>query len=213
MTKPTEGPGGPPEHVPGRVIVPAREGRAIRVTAGEAVRIIDLEGSQVGDLFAFVADDVTEYASAEHTRVALSRLFPHVGEAFLTNRRRPILRFEEDRSPGHHDMLCAACDPTRYATLGVVGWHASCEENLRRAMAGLGQAQIEVPQPINLFMHIPVGADGTLGWEPAASAPGDSVTLRAELDVILVLSACPQDLSPINGPGPSSLAIERIAAG
>ena len=199
----------PAEHLR-RVIVPAREGRAIRVAAREAVRIIDLEGSQVGDLFAFVAADVAEYASPEHTRVGLSRLFPRVGEAFPTNRRRPILRFEADDSPGHHDMLCAACDPTRYATLGVEGWHASCEENLRRAMAGLGWSQIEVPQPINLFMHIPVGPDGALGWEPAASAPGDSVTLRAELDVVLVLSACPQDLNPINGPGPSPLAIERL---
>jgi len=210
MTKSSERPGGPPGDVLERVVVPAREGRAIQVGAGEAVRIIDLEGSQVGDLFAFVADDVAEYASAEHTRVALSRLFPRVGETFVTNRRRSILRFEEDDSPGHHDMLCAACDPTRYATLGVVGWHASCEENLRRAMAGLGHAQIEVPQPINLFMHIPVAADGTFGWEPAPSAPGDSVTLRAELDVLLVLSACPQDLNSINGPGPTSLAIERL---
>ena len=212
MIEPNEKTEEPAERLRRRVVVPAREGRAIRVTAGEAIRIIDLEGSQVGDLFAFVAADITEYASAEHTRVALSRLFPRVGEAFLTNRRRPVLRFERDDSPGHHDMLCAACDPTRYAALGVEGWHASCEENLRRAMAELGHAQIEVPQPINLFMHIPVAADGTLGWEPAASAPGDSVTLRAELDVVLVLSAFPQDLNPINGSGPTSLAIEPLGA-
>ena len=196
-----------------RVVVPAREGRAVRVASGERFRVVDLEGQQVGDLFVFAADDVREYASAEHTRVALSRLFPRPGEAFLSNRRRPILTFEEDRSPGHHDMLCAACDPTRYATLGVSGWHASCEENLRRAMAALGERNIEVPQPINLFMHIPVGAGGELGWQPAASRPGDSVTLRAELDAIVVLSACPQDLNPINGPGPTSLAIELIDRG
>lgn len=194
-----------------RIVVPAREGRAVRVAAGQLFRVVDLDGQQVGDLFAFVDGDVGEYASAEHTRVGLSRLFPRVGEAFLTNRRRPILTLVADDSPGVHDMLCAACDPTRYAALGWDGWHASCQENLRTSMAGLGHPDVEVPQPINLFMNIPVSADGALGFEPAPTKPGDSVTLRAELPVIVVLSACPQDLNPINGPGPSSLAIEVLA--
>ncbi len=193
-----------------RIVVPAREGRAVHVGAGGRFRVVDVEGQQVGDLFAFCADDVGEYASAEHTRVGVSRLFPRVGEAFLTNRRRPILTLVADDSPGVHDMLMAACDPERYRLLGATGWHASCQENLRRAMAGLGHPHVEVPQPINLFMDIPVAADGALGFEPATTGPGDSVTLRAEMDAIVVLSACPQDLNPINGPGPSSLAIELL---
>ena len=113
------------------VLVPAREGRAVPLAAGERFRVIDVEGGQVCDLFAFSADDMWEYASAEHTRVALDRLFPGPGQSFVTNRRRPILRLEEDRSPGVHDMLCAACDPARYRQLGVHGWHASCQENLQ----------------------------------------------------------------------------------
>ena len=140
--------------------VPAREGRGVRVAAGQRFRVIDVEGGQVADTFAFRADDVSEYHSAEHTRVHVSRLFPRVGEAFVTNRRRPILVLEEDRTPGIHDMLCAACDPERYTGLGVEGWHASCRENLERAMADLGDPRIEIPQPINLFMNIPVGEDG-----------------------------------------------------
>lgn len=193
-----------------RVVVPAREGRGLRLAAGWRFRAVDLEGQQVGDLFAFNANDVSEHASAEHTRVGLSRLFPQVGEPFLSNRRRPILTLLADDSPGVHDMLCAACDPTRYAALGVTGWHASCQENLRSVMASMGHPAIDVPQPINLFMDIPIGPDGTLGWRPAPSRPGDAVTLRAEMDVIVVLSACPQDLNPINGPGPSSLAIDVV---
>lgn len=194
----------------GRVLVPAREGRAVRVRAGQRFRVVDLNGQQVGDLFAFAAGDISEYASAEHTRVELSRLFPRVGEPFLTNRRRPILTFLEDHSPGHHDMLCAACDPARYAALGVVGWHASCQENLQRAMKTLGHVRVEVPQPINLFMRIPLDSDGSIGFEPAATRPGDAVTLRAEMDAIIVLSACPQDLNPINGPEPTSLAMDLL---
>src|SRR5580765_5624678 len=93
------------------IVVPAREGRAVEVASGEPFRVIDLEGGQVVDVFAFNARDVEEYASASHTRVALDRLFPRVGEAFVTNHRRPILTLVDDRSPGIHDMLCAACDP------------------------------------------------------------------------------------------------------
>ncbi len=194
------------------IVVPPREGRSAQVRAGQSFRVTDLEGRQVGDLFAFSADDPSEYASAEHTRAFVSRLFPRVGEPFVTNRRRPILMLERDESPGVHDMLCAACDPERYAGLGVEGWHASCEENLREAMRQLGHQHVEVPQPINLFMNIPVAADGSLGWEPAPTRPGDGVVLRAEMDCIVVLSACPQDIVPINGGKPTSLAIELLAA-
>jgi uncharacterized protein YcgI (DUF1989 family) len=198
------------------VHVPAREGRGVRVAAGGRFRVIDPEGGQVGDLFAFCANDVSEYASAEHTRVYVNRLFPRVGEHFVTNRRRPILHFEEDTSPGVHDMLCAACDPSRYAGLGVEGWHASCQENLQRAMAELGHERVEVPQPINLFMNIPVTmatpnqGDGEIGWEPALTQPGDSVTFRAERDCYIVVSACPQDIVVINRKNPTPLVIEVL---
>ena len=106
-------------------------------------------------------------------------------------------------------MLCAACDPIRYRLLGV-DHHASCQENLRRAMADLGHERIEVPQPINLFMNTPVRADGTIDWLPAASRPGDHVTMRAELNSIVVASACPQDLVAINAKGPRPAALELL---
>jgi uncharacterized protein YcgI (DUF1989 family) len=193
-----------------RIRVPARQGRAVRVPAGGRFRVVDPEGGQVGDLFAFNADDVSEYASAEHTRAFTSRLFPLVGEPFVTNRRRPMLWLEADDSPGAHDMLCAACDPHRYAGLGVQGWHASCEENLLTAMREIGHPTVDVPQPINLFMQIPVHPDGTLGWEAATTAAGASVTLRAELDCIVVLSACPQDIVVINNNDPGPMELELL---
>lgn len=192
-----------------RVEVPARQGVAVRVRAGQSFRVIDVEGRQCGDLFAFCADDVSEYASAEHTRVHVNRLFPRVGEHFVTNRRRPILLFVADHSPGVHDMLVAACDPTRYAGLGVQGWHASCQENLLGAMRRLGFERVEVPQPINLFTSIPV-VDGLLDWRPALTRPGDSVVLRAEVDCHVVLSACPQDVVAINDKHPTAMAIEVL---
>ena len=192
--------------------VPAREGRAVTVPSGTAFRIVDAEGSQVADLFAFNADDVGEHHSAMHTRAAVSRLFPRLGEAFVTNRRRPIFTLEQDDSPGVHDMLIAPCDPERYQGLGVEGWHASCRENLELAMRGLGHERICVPASINLFMNIPVAGDETLGWDPAPTAAGNSITFRAAMDCIVVASACPQDIIPINDHNPTSITIELLDA-
>jgi uncharacterized protein len=182
----------------------------VRLSAGTRFRCIDLEGRQCGDLFAFSTADVNEYASAEHTRVFVDRLFPRVGEPFVTNRRRPILRFEADTSPRKHDMLAAACDPARYELLGVKGWHASCQENLQKVMASFVKDRVEVPQPINLFMDIRLRDDGSFEWQPGPSKAGDSVTLRTELDCYVVLTACAQDLNPINDFKPTSLAIDVL---
>jgi uncharacterized protein len=190
--------------------VPAREGRAATIPAGTAFRVVDVEGRQVADLFAFNAEDVSEHHSAMHTRAAVDRLFPRVGQAFMTNRRRAILTLERDDTPAVHDMLIAPCDPERYRGLGVEGWHASCRENLEETMRALGHDRICIPQSINLFMNIPLGADGALGWEPAPTRPGDSITFRAAMDCIVMVSACPQDIVPINDLNPTAVAIELL---
>jgi len=190
-----------------RIHIPAGEGRASRVPAGARFRITDLRGRQCCDLFAFNGQDVTEYASAEHTRVYNGNLFPRVGQPFVTQQRRPILRFEEDHTPGKHDMLVAACNPSRYALLGVKGWHASCEENLRTCLRAMGH-RVEIPQPINLFTNIPVGPDGVLDWQPAVTAAGDYVVFRAEMDAIVCASSCPQDIVAINDHHVTDLELE-----
>ena len=190
--------------------VGAREGRAVEVARGGVFRVVDSEGGQVADMFAFNAEDVSEHHSAMHTRAAVDRLFPRVGESFFTNRRRPILTLERDDSPAVHDMLIAPCDPERYEGLGVAGWHASCQENLELAMSRLGHEGICIPQSMNLFMNIPVREGGELGWEPASTRPGDSVTLAAEIDCVVVVSACPQDIVPINNGNPTAIAIELL---
>ncbi|MFI7708432.1 urea carboxylase-associated family protein [Nonomuraea sp. NPDC049480] len=136
-----------------RTIVPAREGRAVRVTAGQRVSVVDLEGGQVGDVFAFVpAATLTEHLSAAHTRAHANRLFPAVGQQFVTDRRRPILTLIADTSPGWHDMLIPACDQARYAALGAKNGHASCADNLDRALTALGLSVPFTPQPVNVFM-------------------------------------------------------------
>jgi uncharacterized protein YcgI (DUF1989 family) len=190
-------------------LVPAGAGRAVAVRAGQHVRVVDVEGGQVGDVFAFAADDPDEYLSASHTRTHTSRLFPRIGEDFVTNRRRPILTLVADTSPGVHDMLIAACDPERYRALGAPQ-HASCANNLRTALSQSGLQTATIPQPVNVFMRISVDPSGDLSWLPAASRAGDAISFAAAMDCVVVVSACPQDLNAINGDRPTAMEIEIL---
>ena len=86
----------------------------IELEAGESFQILNIEGSQVVDLWAFVQPDTKEFLSTEHTRSCLQKLVPEVGDNLYSNRRRPILKIIEDTSPGVHDMLLSACDIQTY---------------------------------------------------------------------------------------------------
>ena len=181
------------------VTIPARRGKAAFVTAGQHVKVVNTRGQQVVDTWAFGRDDLTEFMSMEHSRTAIGRTMPALGQSMVTNRRRPILSLVEDTSGGIHDTLLAACDRYRYELLGCAEYHDNCTDNLAAALAELGLTPPETPSPWNLFMNIPVDADGSLGFEPPVCNPGDYLVLRAEMDCVVAFSACPQDLVPING--------------
>ena len=178
--------------------VPARRGRACRLNAGQAIKIINTHGHQVVDTWAFSAEDLREFMSVEHTRPTIETIFPTRGHKLYTNRRRPILDFEEDASPGIHDTLIAACDDYRYGLLGCTDYHDNCTDNLGAAMRQIGLTPPEVPSPLNLWMNIPVGPNGSTTFAEPVSRPGDHVVLRAVMDCIIAMSACPQDILPIN---------------
>jgi uncharacterized protein YcgI (DUF1989 family) len=180
--------------------IPARRGKAAFAVAGQTITVINTHGEQVVDTWAFNHADLGEFMSMEHTRAHTLRLAPRPGDILRTNRRRPILTVTEDTSGGVHDTLIAACDRWRYSFLGVQGHHDNCTDNLFTAMAALGLAPPEVPSPLNLFMNIPWKADGALEFAaPPKPVPGGHVRLIAEMDLVIVFSACPQDILPING--------------
>ncbi|KJC61732.1 aminomethyltransferase [Bradyrhizobium sp. LTSPM299] len=181
--------------------IPATRGKAVRLSKGQAVQIINTHGSQVVDTWAFCAEDLGHHMSMEHTRVENGRLMPAAGQTLFTNKREPILVLEKDTSPGIHDTLMAACDRWRYEHLGCTHYHRNCADNMIEAMAEIGLTAGHVPQPLNLFMNIPVNADLSLTQGEPLSRPGDHVTLRATRDCYVVFSACPQDITPINGAG------------
>ncbi|MCH8088477.1 MAG: urea carboxylase-associated family protein [Chloroflexi bacterium] len=188
--------------------VPARMGKAFRVSKGELIKVIDVKGGQAADFFAFNVDNIKEYLSAEHTRPSISRLFPLEGEGFYTQERRPIMTLVVDHTPGIHDMLFAACNPSRYRELGVEGWHASCEENLGKEMEAIGIPGVEIPQPVNLFTSFPLSSDGAIGIAAPETRPGDYVVMRAEMDSYVCVSACPQDQNQTNSGVPTEIRVE-----
>ena len=181
------------------ITIPARRGKAAFVAEGQQVKVVNTHGQQVVDTWAFRRDDITEFMSMEHSRTAIGRTMPVLGQSMVTNHRRPILTLVEDTSGGIHDTLLAACDCYRYELLGCTEYHDNCTDNLASALAELGLTPPETPSPWNLFMNIPVGLAGGLSFEPPVSSPGDYVALRAEMDCVVAFSACPQDLVPING--------------
>ncbi len=194
--------------------VPARRGKATKLAAGEAIRIINTHGSQVVDTWAFALPDLDEFMSMEHSRGTLRTMMPILGEPLYTNRRQAILILEEDTSPGIHDTLIAACDVHRYEQLGCTEYHDNCTDNLAAAMAELDLTAPETPCPLNLFMNIPWTAEGTLAFDPPKTSPGDYVVLRAGMDCVVAMSTCPMDMSPINGIGrmPTEVHYEVLPA-
>lgn len=178
--------------------VPARSGVAAKVKRGQVITVINSSGKQVVDTWAFNADDLAEYLSTEHSRVALMKLVPAVGDTLVTNHRRPILSFVEDTTAGIHDMLMAACDVYRYELLGAIGYHDNCTDNLRNALQAIGLRNKSTPSPLNLFMNVPWADDGSLAYVRPTSEAGQHVSLRAEMNLIIVFSACPQDMIQVN---------------
>ena len=179
--------------------IAAGTGRAFEVPEGHLIEIIAPEGPQVADTWAFALPGLDEFMSTEHTRSCLDRLTPSVGEAFYSNRRRPILAVVGDTSPGCHDLLLSACDVGRYTLLGHQGHHANCAENFSAALGEMGLTAPELPSPVNVFENVTIDADGTLHIVPPRVRPGESLTLRAEFDLVVVVSACPMDIVLTNG--------------
>ena len=173
---------------------------AFSLKKNDAVRIINIEGSQVVDAWAFVEPAHSEFLSTEHTRSCLEKLIPGVGDSLYSNLRRPILTITEDTSPGIHDLLLSACDEQRYALLGHQGYHRNCTDNLRQALQDLGHVLPEVPSPFNIFENVSISNTGDLSIEPPLVEAGQHVTLKAEQNIVLALSSCPMDIALTNGP-------------
>jgi len=182
--------------------IPARHAKAAFVGKGQRIKVINTHGTQVVDCWAFNADNPGEFMSMEHCRVSLGRYRPSVGDVLITNQRRPILKLLADTSPGVHDTMLAACDRYRYELLGCKEYHRNCTDNMWQALVEIGCKPTETPSPFNLWQNTPVADDGSIPQLPTVAKKGDFVEFRAMMNLVICLSACPQDILPINSNRP-----------
>ena len=193
-------PDGKPE-IGVRYRIPPRCGVAIKLQAGQQLQVENTHGTQVCDFWAYLTADMGQFLSMSHCRTWLHSVSPKIGDQLVTNRRQPVLEIISDTSPGVHDTVMSCCDLMRYQLLGCTEYHDNCADNLRMALNAIGLEAPCVPDPFNLWMNIPITPDGQTSFQPTLSSPGDVIGLRAIEDLVVVMSACPQDKNPINGVG------------
>jgi urea carboxylase-associated protein 1 len=186
--------------------LPAGEPWLHKLERGQVMRIVDLEGNQAVDTIFYNADDTAESYSASDTLQRQGGIYLSTGSVLYSNRGRPMLSIVADTC-GRHDTLGGACaaesNIVRYAPQKK--FMHSCRDNyllaLARADNGMGKRDL-VPN-VNFFMNVPATEQGGLSFEDGLSAPGKYVELRAEMDVLVLVSNCPQLNNPCNAYNPT----------
>jgi len=195
-------------------VVPARAPWDHVVRAGQALRIVDLEGNQAVDFLMYALADDAERYSAQDTIAAQGNVFLREGSVLLSNEGRAMAVLT-GTSVAYHDTIGGACscesNTLRYGH-HTKSQHA-CVENFLQANARHGRGKRDMVSNINWFMNVPVEADGTLGIVDGISAPGLYVDLRAEIDLMAVVSNCPQINNPCNGFNPTPVRMIIAEAG
>jgi uncharacterized protein len=181
------------------ILIPGGEGRAFEVKKGEYIIVTDVKGKQVADLVCLNLANPQEYLSTAHTRMMVGRTSLTQGDTMYTNYRNAILEMVVDKV-GVHDTLYPCCDPMRYKLDFGLDEHRNCRDNLAGVLQKYGVDFWRVPDPVNLFQNSPLNVDGSFAdAEEPKTMPGDYVVLKALMDVVVGISACPQDMIPLNG--------------
>lgn len=178
-----------------RLHLDPQTGTAIVVRRGELLKIIDPEGEQVSDLISFASADRAEWLSSGRTIDYANTIYVTTGHVLYSNRSRPMWTIVED-TVGRHDFVLTPCSPETFTILyRTTGHHPSCFENLARHLAPYGIAPDAIPTTLNVFMNVDVLPSGELRILPPRSRAGDHVLLRAEMDLIVGITACSAELS------------------
>lgn len=180
-------------------ILPAASGVGLRLRRGEQLRIVDTEGGNSGDLVAFSTDG-GERLSNGRTFDYGGKVYLSTGDVLWSDRSNPMLTIVAD-DIGRHDFLYSSCSLEMYRMQhGVTGYHPNCYDNLLGALRELGVEPDVLPTAFNFFMNVEVQPDGRLKFLPPRGRAGDSMIVRAEMDLAIAISACPA--SVCNGGAP-----------
>jgi len=170
-------------------------GTGLIVRRGELLRIIDPQGEQVSDLTSFAHADPKEWLSSGRTIDYANTIYVTTGHTLYSNRSRPMWTIVED-TVGRHDFLLTPCSPETFTIIyKTTTHHPSCFENLVKALTPFGIQPDHIPTTLNIFMNVVVAENGELSILPPRSKAGDHMLLRAEMDMIVGVTACSAELS------------------
>jgi uncharacterized protein len=180
--------------MPLRKIEP-QTGTAFELNRSQLLRVIDLQGEQVADLIAFNRHDLEEWMSSGRTIDYANTIYLTTNHVLYSNRSCPMFTIVQD-DVGRHDFLLTPCSPETFKIIYKNdGYHPSCFENLRTHLARFGIAPDRIPTTFNIFMNVEIQPNGNIAIRPPRSRAGDSITLRAEMDLVVGLTACSAELS------------------
>ncbi len=189
-------------------VLPAASGVGLRLRHGEQLRIVDTLGGNSGDLIAFSADG-RERMSNGRTFDYGGKVYLSTGDAIWSDRSNRMLTIVAD-DIGRHDFLYSSCSLEMYRIQhGVTGYHPNCHDNLLTALRGLGVTPDVLPTAFNFFMNVEVQPDGRLKFLAPRGRAGDSMIVRAEMDLVIAISACPASVCNDGAP-PRPLGFEVL---
>ena len=202
-----------PEDAVYDAVVPAGEPWIRELSKGQILRIVDMEGNQAADTLFFNAADYEDRYSAQDTIRRQANVYLTTGSRLISSKGNILLTIVADTC-GRHDTLGGACatesNMVRYA-LGTRSMHACRQSFVKAAIAwGRGLEKRDIAHNINFFMNVPVTPDGKLTFEDGLSGPGKYVELRADMDVLALVSNCPQLNNPCNAYNPTPIRVMTL---
>ncbi|MEK4003563.1 urea carboxylase-associated family protein [Paenibacillus sp. FSL H3-0333] len=190
-------------------LIPATQRLGFKLDKGQIVRVTDVEGEQVADFTAYNASRPNERIDPGVTIDALGKINVMSGDILYSNQYRPLLTIMKD-TVGRHDFINSACRPEMYEVLYNRKDHASCYNNLNEALKEFGLPAPDQHYPFNLFMNTVIEPSGKVSVERPLSKAGDYIELRAEMDLIIAISACPCSESACNGYKCTPIAVKIL---
>ncbi|NIR29589.1 MAG: DUF1989 domain-containing protein [Gammaproteobacteria bacterium] len=185
-------------------VVPACEPWSAKIHEGEMLRLIDLQGQQAVDFLCYCLDNPAERYNAANTIKLNRNIYLGKGSVLWSVRARRMMTIADDTC-GSHDTLAGCCsieiDEVRFGKTNT----RSCQSNFEAELANYGMGEKDIVANINFFMHVPVDAEGALAIAEGLSKPGAYVDLRAEMDLLVVISNCPERDNPAAGFRPTPI--------
>jgi uncharacterized protein YcgI (DUF1989 family) len=172
-------------------VIPPRSGAAFFLNQGSVLTVIDPEGEQVSDLVAYNRHDIEEYISSGRSIDYASRIFLTTGDTLYSNRSNPMLTIMRDEV-GRHDFSLTPCSREMFRKIyNEPDPHPGCQGNLETVLSAYGVSGDRIPIAFNVFMNVVIDAvTGEIAVKPPLSRPGDSTSFRAEMDLLIGLTAC-----------------------